>query len=808
MPTEAWLIESQRELELEAIDLGVNRYRRWKERGDLGRPELQLVGFGIKRIEESVQSVKDKIVSGEMRAGTGFLTWAPLLLYFPADMLAGAALMATIESIIKSGVKAPSRQAVVMAIGAAVETMFHLLKAKEMDKDLFNILRKTIKHWDGRRARRFYSKVTGLNRAFDMEERALIGGFLFAHVLTTGWFTIAKNKRDAWQVLMDPEVSAELAKQHEQLELLSPMLYPLVIPPADWDQEGKGGGYIYHRHDLFKPVNPGDRPPKFENAPAVIEAMNNIQRTEWCVDKQVLAVQQAVWAEGGGVGGMVRLEPWDVEKEVPREEGISDERLIECKRKRELLHRANAEDVGTRLEHLWRLRAAHRMSSYPSMFHSWQMDWRGRIYPRACVLTPQGNDLDRGLLRFARAIPQTDDGRRWLRIHLANCWGNDGVDKAPYPARIAWVDIHEDRIRAVASDPLRYRWWLEAEHPWMFLAACFEFVRTDGLTQLPVSVDGTCNGLQHYSAIGRDEIGGAAVNLVPGPAPRDIYAEVAAAMRRILATKVSFIITKIVKAEGKAQSVRVEIARPWLPEITRKVSKRGTMTYPYGLTPIGMRDQFLSKKRNERNETVYEFLEGAPEPFVSATILRDLMQEAIGQVVVKAVELMAYLKAMAKVANDKGIPLQWAVPTGMVITQDYVVPQVQRLRLPGLGQLDFRVISEEQRELHKQKQINGVCPNIIHSFDAAHLMLTVNAGVTAGIIAFWLVHDSYGVHAPHVPTLQRVLREQFVGMYDKENVIVEIKCRNEVRLGCPLPDPPPVGGLDLKVVLDSEYAFG
>lgn len=36
-------------------------------------------------------------------------------------------------------------------------------------------------------------------------------------------------------------------------------------------------------------------------------------------------------------------------------------------------------------------------------------------------------------------------------------------------------------------------------------------------------MDGSCNGLQHYAALGRDEAGGAAVNLLPSDAPQDVY---------------------------------------------------------------------------------------------------------------------------------------------------------------------------------------------------------------------------------------------------------------------------------------------
>src|SRR5204863_4625565 len=49
----------------------------------------------------------------------------------------------------------------------------------------------------------------------------------------------------------------------------------------------------------------------------------------------------------------------------------------------------------------------------------------------------------------------------------------------------------------------------------------------DFRSHLPVSMDGTCNGYQHLSALGRDPIGGRATNLVPANEPQDIYQEVA-----------------------------------------------------------------------------------------------------------------------------------------------------------------------------------------------------------------------------------------------------------------------------------------
>ena len=42
-------------------------------------------------------------------------------------------------------------------------------------------------------------------------------------------------------------------------------------------------------------------------------------------------------------------------------------------------------------------------------------------------------------------------------------------------------------------------------------------------SHLHVHVDGSCNGMQHYAAFGRDEAGGRQVNLAASDRPGDVY---------------------------------------------------------------------------------------------------------------------------------------------------------------------------------------------------------------------------------------------------------------------------------------------
>jgi DNA-directed RNA polymerase, mitochondrial len=76
---------------------------------------------------------------------------------------------------------------------------------------------------------------------------------------------------------------------------------------------------------------------------------------------------------------------------------------------------------------------------------------------------------------------------------------------------------------------------------------------------LPVHQDGTCNGLQHYAALGGDKQGAAQVNLAVTDRPSDVYTFVANMLDEAIARDVAKGIEEAKMVQGK---------------ITRKVVKQ------------------------------------------------------------------------------------------------------------------------------------------------------------------------------------------------------------------------------------------
>ena len=101
--------------------------------------------------------------------------------------------------------------------------------------------------------------------------------------------------------------------------------------------------------------------------------------------------------------------------------------------------------------------------------------------------------------------------------------------------------------------------------------------------------------------------------------------------------------------------------------------------------------------------------------------------------------------------------------------------------------------------------------NCVHACDAAHLMRTVNAAVAEGITSIATVHDSFGCLPSRAGRFRKIILEEFVRMYETHDVLAEVFAQARADLGRNtkrMPSAPPqYGALDLKKVLDAEFAF-
>ncbi|MCI4663088.1 MAG: hypothetical protein MRY74_00055 [Neomegalonema sp.] len=622
------------------------------------------------------------------------------------------------------------------------------------------------------------------------------------------------DERTEWRIVATARKREEVAKLVALGASVRPIRAPMIAAPRPFEN-ASNGGYLtsgVRPLSLVKPqqgrrAEPEDAP-RPEAAPIVFLAANAAQETPWRVNKAVLAQMRRALDGGAGAAVLPAAEP----APEPTDDGAGGAAHWRRRAEWGLAEQARR---ARRISVERTFSEAQTYMHFEKLFFPVQYDFRGRMYA-APTFSPQGPDAMRGLLQFARGKPLGEEGCEWLAIHLCNVGDFEKMSKAPLEERAAWVLRNEERILTVATDPEADLFWTEADQPWQFLAACFEWAgfRKEGarfVSHLPVALDGACSGLQHFSLALRDEVGGAAVNLSPREGrAADIYEEVAERVRSALEAEAQ----RGDAADADEEARRnAELARQWLSfGVDRKLCKRPTMTYGYGARGFGYAEQVLSDVLAPAYEA--HCAGGGAWPFEArgfkaATFIATRLMSAIEATVTKAAEAMRWLQHCASLAADAGEPLVWRAPDGFIVRQDYRETRARRIRAVLAGKPIRLTLQEPEDELDKRRQRQGVAPNFVHALDSCHMRLTVARAWEEGLRDFALIHDSFGVHAADTPRFFQLIRETMVEMYEQYDVMADFAAQLAQRLDARdgVEPPPRSGALRLEGVLESEFCF-
>lgn len=666
---------------------------------------------------------------------------------------------------------------------------------------------------------------------------------LFA--VNTSLIRIVKNFVNGniqYSVELDSDISAYIEHQDNYLADLMMEHRPMVIPPKPWTTPFDGGYYI----NLKKPLQLVRMASKECDAlysdidmPKVYKAVNAIQNTAWHINSRVLEVANEVcsWEHIPEALDMPTANP--AEPPVRPIEADTDEDVQrEWRKAMTHYYQEDNKRKAKRILVNCILKLANDFKDDEAIYFPHNLDFRGRVYP-VTLIHPQGNDFMKSMLEFSEGVELGKDGHTWLAFQGANMWG---LDKKPFEERISWVYENSDMIVNIAEKPLDNLQWTEADSPWEFLAFCFEWndylkIGESFKSKIVVAFDGSCSGLQHFSAMLRDSVGGEAVNLKPDDHVHDIYAIVAKKVKELLKRDLeegtNDTIETLEDGSSYLKKGTKSLAKEWLDHgITRSVTKRPTMTLCYGASKFGFADQVLE-------DTIYPALAHKPlsfsKPSQSARYMAGLIWDSLKGVVVKAVEAMEWLQtASGLLAKDKNIegknlPTTWITPAGFPVKQKYNKMKLKRLKSVLSGSIKiFDTTSGESEdvqegaflrphlmeptgEIDSRKQKQGIAPNFVHSMDASHLMLTVCACVDKGVNSFAMIHDSYGVPAGYGSIMFKTVREVFVSTYTENDVLQDLHdhiCNLlSPKMLKDLPEVPAKGDLDLECAKESMYAF-
>uniref|UniRef100_A0AAY4CE82 DNA-directed RNA polymerase n=1 Tax=Denticeps clupeoides TaxID=299321 RepID=A0AAY4CE82_9TELE len=567
-----------------------------------------------------------------------------------------------------------------------------------------------------------------------------------------------RSNRQVGFIKPHPVLTQMLSGAMETKLTFDSYVMPMLCPPVPWTSP-QFGAYLLTPTKLMRTVEGAIQHQLLlekcqeHELHAVLDSLNQLGNCAWKINQRLLDMIISIFNEKGNE--KLDIPPPVTEApEIPRfkynDQSYTSTEKAHLKREAVKAKKKVAEMHSLRMDALYKLSIANHMRDKVFWFPH-NMDFRGRTYPCPPYFNHLGSDVTRAILLFAEGKPLGPHGLDWLKIHLVALTGLK--KRSSLAGRLEYANSIMEDILDSADNPLTGRkWWINADEPWQTLACCMEIADatrspdpTVFISHFPVHQDGSCNGLQHYAALGRDVIGATSVNLMPCDVPQDVYSGVA---------------QQVEEFRTRDAEKGLKIAQVLQGFISRKVVKQTVMTVVYGVTRYGGRLQ-IEKRLKEIDDFPKEYIWDASHYLVHQ-VFNSLKEMFTG-----TREIQDWLTESARLIAKSGSTVEWVTPLGLPIVQPYHRTRNQLVSRNGNIQfLSLQISHDASQRPDTVKQKNAFPPNFIHSLDSTHMMLTALYCYSAGL-TFVSVHDCFWTHAVTVDTMNKVCREQFVSLHSQ-----------------------------------------
>ena len=657
-----------------------------------------------------------------------------------------------------------------------------------LGKDLCNLYIHSLylKHKrDTKNPENYYSKFktdlfnnTVYERVTNDEFLVLLGSRLMeimftCEVLKTKVIKPSKNE-SRLVLILDENISSLLPRKN--VVITAPLKLPMIIKPKPYT-ENKLGGYLLN-DDMYTEEMIIDKVAYKEKSKVlkdniIYNTINNMSSTPFKVNKDLLEYLLINNSEHKLLISPDYVHMYENVKKRTKSQEKEYQSFLSKKILQEFV-----------------INIAQTYSNLSEIYFPVKLDNRGRIYATPSYFNYQGTELAKSLISFA--IPgvisrNNQEAIEYLKAYGANCFGN-GLDKKSYTKKIAWVDNNINNIINYHNSPL-----LElADDKFLFLAFCIEmsrfnkFLSQDSIhefkTYLPIQLDGTCNGFQHLALLSNEtEIFGK-LNLLESTKdndPEDFYKHIIEQLTIFMANRSQDpLYTKDWDSYNRLSKVS------W----TRANVKTAIMTKPYNAkektlvkyvrdTLIHVRDEPVTFKNSDgldeiRNIGWYK-IEGASDEnlvnYYDVELLVKCMNDIIYIHYPKIKLLSDYLNDIAKLLNKLNLPIIWRLPSGLEVSQQYLVKNVRQIRPYTYLKTSITISVTDKLKTLKSKQILALMPNLVHSLDSTSLSLLYNAFYKEvskdNVVNFYSVHDCFGVTANSVGLLINLLKTVYISIY-------------------------------------------
>ncbi len=249
-------------------------------------------------------------------------------------------------------------------------------------------------------------------------------------------------------------------------------------------------------------------------------------------------------------------------------------------------------------------------------------------------------------------------------------------------------------------------------------------------------MDGSCNGLQHYAALGRDEHGALAVNVIraeDSDFPQDVYTIVLdEVVKKVQAHASGGGNSSSAMGNSKKNNTddsdeatgletreqRKQLALNCIKYDTlkRKTVKTTVMTIVYGVTKIGAQQQVRKRLEDQLKTTCEPELIKRMGDYLACLVL-----ESVDEIFERAMQIKKWFDKVSEIFGRHGVPCSWMSPIGLAITQPYFEETAKEVAC-GLQRVKLKFKNVDGK-VDTRHQKCGLPPNFVHSLDASHMMM-------------------------------------------------------------------------------------
>jgi len=399
---------------------------------------------------------------------------------------------------------------------------------------------------------------------------------------------------------------------------------PMFVQPLERTLHHTEGGFLTKNAQLKNPLIQNNmveslfNVKRFEPSQQAIDNLNRLQRTEWNINPYLLRKSFDVLNKH--IGEFVqkfKLSYSDYGLQLDFSEAFPDYSLSQIREWIESIHLANyLNETGS-----------------GKFWHAWSFDWRGRMYTCSNLLSPQGDDLARGLIQFGEGLQLDESGWKWLRRAVASSYRGRNLpeksDLFTVEENSIWNDIQkllqrkdwksvdkvflDEKMREmfdkvmenVTNNPTAEPWYsiwggkdlfkkkaegfqrLALTEAYHRAIREFELGEENPVVSIPVVLDASSNIYQHASFLTQDADMALSVNVLPNSnkTPNDVYQKVANKVKEMWANENPLASMKL---EAEVLDGLMNFA------LARNAAKKPVMTTGYGSKEFGIVGPFLT----------------------------------------------------------------------------------------------------------------------------------------------------------------------------------------------------------------------